>query len=134
MDGLAESYRSKQRSRAAQVRHREFIDSHRPVLLSYLDGTMPANADQTNVLDYIESVLTDWEEQFRHYEIADPDPQERTFWFALYQLEELIETNGPQIDPYEAFMMQNLVEVRELLRNHQPLPLLRFMATRPDGR
>ncbi len=102
--------------------------------MSYLDGTLPANAEQKNVLDYIESVLTEWEEQFRHDEIAVPDPRERTFWYALYQLEDLAETSGPHMDPYEAFLMQNLVEVRGLLRNRQALPLHRFMATRPDGR
>jgi hypothetical protein len=102
--------------------------------LSYLDGKMPTNTDQPNVLDFIETVLTEWEEQFRHDEIAVPDPRERTFWHALYQLEELVEAPGSDIDPYETFLMQNLVEVRELLRNQQPLPLQGFMATRPDGR
>jgi hypothetical protein len=128
------TYRSKQQIQAAQNRHQKFIDRQRLVLLSYLDGTMPANGDERNVVDYIESVLTEWEEQFRHDDIADPDPRERTFWYALYQLEELVENCSPPLDPYETFLMQNIAEVRELLRNREPLPVHRFMATRPDGR
>lgn len=130
----AETNCRERQSRAAQDRHQRFIDRQRLVLLSYLDGKMPAISHQPNVLDYIESVLTEWEEQFRHDEIASPDPRERTFWHALYQLEELVEAPGSDIDPYETLLMQNLVEVRELLRNQQPLPPQRFMATRPDGR
>jgi hypothetical protein len=130
----AKARRSNQRTTAAEDRHQKFIDVNRQVLLSYLDGTMPANTDEPDALDYIGKVLTEWGEQFRHEDVADPDPRERTFWYALYQLEDLVETSGPPVDPFEAILMQNLVEVRELLRNRQPLPLHRFMATRPDGR
>lgn len=129
-----ETRRSKQRRRAAQNRHEEFVDFHREILLSYLDGTVPTKAGELDALGYIEKVLTEWHEQFGHDEIADPDRREKTFWYALYQLEELVETCSPDINPYEAFLMQNLVEVREMLRNRQPLPGHRFMATRPDGR
>lgn len=134
MATLAETSRTKQQSRAAQDRHQQFIDHHRQVLLRYLDGRMPATAEEPHALSYVESVMTEWNERFRHDEIADPDPRERTFWYALYQLEELAELRGPQIDPYEKILMQTLVEVRELLRNRQPLPEHRFMATRPDGK
>lgn len=130
----AETNCREQQPRAAQDRHQRFIDSKRLVLLSSLDGKLPANADRPSVLDFIERVLTEWEEQFRHDVIAGPDPRERTFWYALYQLEELVEAPGSDIDPDEPFLMKNLVEVRKLLRNQQPLPLQRFMATRPDGR
>ena len=43
------------------------------------------------------------------------------------------ELPGPHIDPYEQVLMENLVEVRELLRHRRPLPEHRFIATRPDG-
>ena len=124
----------KRHKRTAQKRHHEFIDLHRQILLSYLDGKLPANADDMGAFRYVEKVLKDWHEQFRNADIAGPDLQERTFWYALYQLEVLVETGCSHIDPYEAFLMQNLVEVRELLRDRQPLPEDRFMATRPDGR
>jgi hypothetical protein len=128
-----ESPRSKQRSAAAQHRHQKFVELHRQSLLRYLDGTMPEKAGDLDALSYVEKVLTEWHEQFRHDEIAGPDQRERTFWYALYQLEELVESRSPHLDPYEAILMRNLVEVRELLRNRQPLPGHRFMATRPDG-
>lgn len=119
---------------AAQDRHEQFIETNRLVLLTYLDRKIPANAKEPSALDYVESVLMQWHEHFGHVALEEPDARERTFWFALYQLEDLAEFPGPRIDPYEKIMMKNLVEVRELLRNRQPLPEKRFMATRPDGR
>ena len=122
-----------ERSEATTQDHERFIDRHRLVLLRYLDGTAPESADEPDTLGYVESVLTAWREAFGKSELADPSPEERTFWFTLYQLEELIEMSGFHIDPYEKFLMENLVEVRELLRRRRSLPGHRFMATRPDG-
>jgi len=122
-----------EQNRAKIPDHEQFIDRHRPVLLRYLDGTAPASAEEADALCYVESVLTAWHELFENSELADPDPKERTFWYALYQLEELAELPSPHVDPYEQLLMENLVEVRELLRHQQPLPDHRFMATRPDG-
>jgi len=120
-------------SEATTRDHERFIDRHRLVLLRYLDGVAPGSAEGLDTLGYIERVLTEWQETFGKSELTDPTPEERTFWFALYQLEELVENPGPHIDPYEKFLMQNLVEIRELLRHRRPLPEHRFMATRPDG-
>ena len=124
-----------ERNRARTPDHEQFLARHRPVLLRYLDGTAPAraSAEEPDALGYVERVLTEWHELFEDAELADPDPKERTFWYALYQLEELAELPGPHIDPFEKLLMENLVEVRELLRHQQPLPDHRFMATRPDG-
>jgi hypothetical protein len=133
METMPERPRVKERSRITTQDHERFIDRHRPVLLRYLDGTVPASAKQPDALGYVESVLTEWHELFDESELPDPDPVERTFWYALYQLEELAEMPAPHIDPYEKLMMEYLVEVRELLRNRQPLPEHRFIATRPDG-
>jgi len=120
-------------NRVATQDNKQFISRHRLVLLRYLDGSAPTSAEEPDALGYIESVLTEWHELFHKTELADPDPQERAFWYALYQLESLVETPGPHIDPYEKLMMENLIEVRELLRHQQPLPAHRFIATRPDG-
>ena len=122
-----------ERSRAETPDHQSFVDRHRPVLLRYLDGTAPASAEEPDALGYVESVLTEWCELFDESKMGNPTPEERTFWYALYQLEELAELPIPHSDPYEKLLMENLVEVRELLRNRQPLPEHRFMATRPDG-
>ena len=103
------------------------------MLLRYLDGTAPGPMEDLDALGYVESVLAAWQKLFGKSELTDPHPAERTFWFALYQLEDLAEMSDPHIDPYEQFMMETLVEVRELLRHRQSLPDHRYMATRPDG-
>ena len=122
-----------ERCEATTRNHERFIDRHRLVLLRYLDGMAPGSAEEPDALGYVESVLTAWQEIFGKSELTDPGPEERTFWFALYQLEELVENSGPHIDPYEKLLMENLVEVRELLRHRRSLPEHLFMATRPDG-
>lgn len=123
-----------QHNLALQDRHQQFINRHRPRLLRYLDAPARATAPGPDALSYVDTVLTEWHEQFDLSELADPDARERTFWFALYQLEELAELKGPGIEPYKEILMQDLLQVRELLRHRQPLPEDRFMATRPDGR
>ena len=121
------------RNEATARDHEQFIDCQRLVLLRYLDGTAPGLPEEPDALDYIESVLTTWQEAFGTSQLTVPSPEERTFWFALYQLEDLVELPGSHIDPYEKLLMENLVEVRELLRHRRALPEHRFMATRPDG-
>ena len=113
--------------------HERFIDRHRLVLLGYLDGLSPASAGEPDVFDYVDSVLMEWHQLFDNSVLEIPTHEERTFWCALYQLEDLVEFPGPNIDPYEQIMMENLVAVRELLRHRRPLPEHRFMATRPNG-
>lgn len=122
-----------ERSEATTQGHERFIEHQRLVLLRYLDGTAPGSADELDALSYVESVLAEWQEVFGKSALTGPSPEERTFWFALYQLEELVETSGPHIDPYEKLLIEILVEGRELLRHRQPLPEQRLMATRPDG-
>jgi hypothetical protein len=117
-----------------QALHQQFINRHRPVLLRYLDAPELVVATEPDALSYVDTVLTEWHEQFDLSELGDPDARERTFWFALYQLEELAELKGPGIEPYKEILTQDLLHVRELLRHRQPLPEDRFMATRPDGR
>lgn len=129
----AETRCNEERTHAAAEDHERFIERHRLVLLRYLDGSAPTSAAESEALGYIDSVLTEWHKLFDNSELSTPTLEERSFWFALYQLEELVELPGSHIDPYELVMMQNLVEVRELLRDRRPLPLHRFMATRPDG-
>lgn len=122
-----------ERNEATNQGHERFIEHQRLVLLRYLEGAAPGSAEELDALGYVESVLRAWQEVFGRSELTDPSPEERTFWFALYQLEELVETSDPHIDPYEKLLMENLVEARELLRHRQSLPEHRFMATRPDG-
>jgi hypothetical protein len=118
----------------ADIRNCErFIDRHREILLDYLDGKALRSNDESDVTTYISNVMSEWLDRFATCVLPDPDHEERAFWFALYQLEELTECTGRPPDPYEEILMKTLIEARELLRNRQPLPEQRFVATRPNG-
>ena len=107
-----------------------FLKLHREKLLKYLDGKAPGTPGEPEALEYIEDVLTDWSRWSQNRKLDSPDKSERTFWFALYQLEELVEYPDVNPGPYEALLMQNLARVREHLRAGEALPD-EFFATRP---
>ncbi len=109
----------------------EFLQIHRQKLLRYLDGKAPDAPDDAAPLDYVAQVLDEWSRLFAGRVLAVPCLRERAFWWALYQLENLVE-EPPQrnIDPYEAVLLQNLAEVKEILRGWQELPE-KYYATRP---
>ncbi len=109
----------------------EFLQIHRQKLLRYLDGKAPDAPDDVAPLDYVAQVLDEWSRLFACRVLAVPCLRERAFWCALYQLENLVE-EPPQrnIDPYEAVLLQNLAEVKEILRGWQELPE-KYYATRP---
>jgi hypothetical protein len=109
----------------------EFLQEHRLKLLRYLDGIAPVSADDPGPMDYVEQVLDEWSRLYSGRELDEPCLRERTFWFALYQLEELVENPVKgQLDPYEAVLLKILAEVKELLRDWQELPE-KYYATRP---
>ncbi len=109
----------------------EFLQIHRQKLLRYLDGKAPDAPDDAAPLDYVAQVLDEWSRLFAGRVLAVPCLRERAFWWALYQLENLVE-EPPQrnIDPYEVVLLQNLAEVKEILRGWQELPE-KYYATRP---
>ena len=109
----------------------EFIEHYRPILLLYLDAKNSETAGHPAPLEFIDKVLNSWSKFAEGRILEEPSLQERTFWFALYQFEELVEYPAMgNLDPYEGILMQNLAEVRELLRDGGILPD-RFFATRP---
>jgi hypothetical protein len=110
---------------------KEFIEHYRPILLTYLDAKNNESAGQPGPLEFIDEVLNSWSQFAEGRVLREPSQQERTFWFALYQLEELVEYPPmDRLDPYEGILMQNLAEVRELLRDGGILPD-GFFASRP---
>ena len=125
------SLSDKERARRDMDDVEEFLQLHRQKLLRYLDGKAPAAPDDPGPMDYVDEVLDEWSKLFAGRVLAVPCLRERTFWFALYELEALVEdpVRGKP-DPFEAVMLQNLAEVREILRNWQELPEIYF-ATRP---
>ncbi len=109
----------------------KFFRNHQPKLLRYLDGKAPQSPDEPGSLEYVELVLDEWSRTFADRKLAEPCLKERTFWYALYLLEELVENPvRRQLDPYERVLLENLAHVRELLRGWCELPET-FYATRP---
>jgi hypothetical protein len=109
----------------------EFLQHHRPKLLRYLDGQTSKLLDDPGPMEYVQQVLDEWSRTFAGRKLSKPCLKERTFWFALYELEELGEcpVRG-QVDPYERVLLENLAQIRELLREWRELPEI-FYATRP---
>ena len=96
-----------------------------------MDGKNPDTLGEPGALDYIHEGLNGWSHKFDGRHIPEPCRRERTFWFALYQLEELVE-NSVQggLDPYERVLLEDLAIVKELLRGWSELPE-KFYAIRP---
>jgi hypothetical protein len=109
----------------------EFIEYYRPKLLLYLDAKASKSPEQPMPIEFVEEVLDSWSKFAEGRLLRESSQQERTFWFALSQFEDLVEFPATdQLDPYEEILMQNLAEVRELLRNGGRLPD-GFYASRP---
>lgn len=101
----------------------QFIEYYRPKLLSYLDAKSNDLSELPGPLEFIKEVLDCWSNFAEDRQLSIPSPAERTFWFALYQLEDLVEYPAMgQIEPYEGILLQNLAQVRELLRDGGILP------------
>ena len=110
---------------------KRFLCYHRARLLRYLDGMAPEGSEEPDPLTYVEEVLAEWSRLPVDAKRVPADNVERTFWFALYSLEELVE-DPPSggLDPYEAVLLEKLATVRELLRQGIELPAGHY-ATRP---
>ena len=109
----------------------EFFEHYRPRLLLHLDGKADKSFAEPGSLEFVDEVLDRWEKFAQGRSLEMPASAERVFWYALYQLENLVEFQATgQPDPYEAILMQNLAQVREILRYGGDLPD-EFYATRP---
>jgi hypothetical protein len=109
----------------------DFFEHYLARLLLHLDGKADKSSAEPGSLEFVDEVLDRWEKFAQERSLEMPAPPERVFWYALYQFENLVEfpvTGQP--DPYEAILIQNLAEVREILRNGGDLPD-EFFATRP---
>lgn len=91
----------------------EFLQDHRQKLLRYLDGKTPISLDDPGPADYVQQVLDESSRLFAGRMLDVACLRERTFWFSLYQLEDLVENPAQgKLDPYEAVLLQSLAEVR----------------------
>lgn len=108
-----------------------FLKPYRQRLLRHLDASAKLLPDEPGPLEFVDEVLDAWSEFSRNRRLPAPGDRERTFWFTLYQLEELVQNPVVgRIDPYEAILMQNLAEAREALKQWRRLPNGLY-ATRP---
>jgi hypothetical protein len=109
----------------------DFLKPYRQRLLRYLDANEKIPGDEPGPLEFVYEVLDAWSRFAQNRQLPEPSAQERTFWFSLYQLEELVEdpVRG-QLDPYEGILMQNLAMAREALKQWKKLPQGLY-ATRP---
>ena len=85
------------RKEATDKDHDRFVECHRLMLLRYLDGKAGRSGKELDALGYIDSVLAEWQEAFSNSELTGPSPEERTFWFAFYLLEDLVENPGVKV-------------------------------------
>ena len=109
----------------------EFLKRYRQRLLRHLDATEKLPAGEPGPLQFVDEVLDAWSKFSQNRQLSEPSAKERTFWFSLYQLEELVENPvRGQIDPYEGILMQNLAMAREALKQWEKLPEGLY-ATRP---
>jgi len=109
----------------------DFLKRYRQRLLRHLDANEKTPAGEPGPLQFIDEVLDDWSRFSLNRQLAEPSDKERTFWFSLYQLEELVENPVKgQLDPYEVILRQNLSLAREALKQWKKLPQGLY-ATRP---
>ena len=109
-----------------------FIQRYHGALVSHVEAVVVAQHSPRTVQRFVESVLLEYERlsyDARHEDITDV---ERTFWFALYQVESLVDPCASEglRDPYEQILVNDLEAVLPVLICKGPLPE-RFFATRP---
>ena len=108
-----------------------FLKAHQVQLLTHLDDVNAGSTADSETLEYVDQVLVDWLNFADGRNLKSPDRKERTFWYALYELEEIAEFPvQTSIDPFKVILLKNLARVTEVLREWRELPV-GFFATRP---
>jgi len=106
-----------------------FLRDHQLELLRRLDTVSEWSTVQTR--DYVQQVLDDWAAFAAGRDLRRPDRRERTFWYALFELEEIAEfPSREDNDPFMMMMLNNLGKIRDLLLEWGDLPI-EYYATRP---
>jgi hypothetical protein len=115
-----------------------FLDCYREPLLDYLGGMSSLaklrSGSRPDPRCFIDTVLDAWERLPRRVRLSPVRPGERTFWYALYTMEDLLEIpRTERLDPFEGMLLKNLAQARQLLESRDELPHGQF-ASRPNGR
>ena len=109
----------------------KFLKKRQRKLLKHLDRVKASGEADWQAFEFVNRVLDEWSYFAGRRKLREPDWKERTFWYALYQLEEIAEF-PPQspLDPFQVMLLQNLGRITEVLREGGELPA-EFFATRP---
>jgi hypothetical protein len=110
---------------------KSFLTAQQSKLLTHADQVVSGTANKSTLLEFVYSVLDEWSDFAAGRNLQQPDRKERTFWYALYTLEEIAEF--PVLatpDPFMELITDNLVRVAVVLSNWGELPM-EFFATRP---
>ena len=120
-----------------------FYRRRRARVLEYLRGARPRTGDLA-AHEFVDRIHNEWRQQFATRELPDTDPVERTFWFALFLIEELELVRGlpreqreppsePRFDFVKTELRYEMLVVADLLEDGEPLPPEHF-ASRPGER
>ena len=108
--------------------HQEFLKRRGKELIALIRND---EREPETGLGFVDDVLDEWTERFGETRLSRPTSVERSFWFALYLLEEIDETPGKNCT-YSEKQKSDLQLMAVVLRNNAALPE-GCWATRPDG-
>jgi len=117
----------------------EFLQHYREELLGRLQGfearTARLPGDNMDSRQFVDHVIETWSKLPKKARSAPLRPGERTFWYALYTMEDLTDfpAAANTLDPFEGILLRELGQARRLLEARAELPQGKF-ASRPDGR
>ena len=112
---------------------RRFYANRRVAVVEYLRGERP-RGNELAPHEFVDRVHNEWRQQFASRNVPGTVPAERTFWFALFLIEEhdvlgdvhIFETdpvtNTPRANQLGAEMRVEMLEVARLLELGKPLP------------
>lgn len=110
-----------------------FMAQQREHLLKLMDNEYLPGQQYQQELEELERVCELWSYHFSDMPLPPCSAQERTFWFALMQLEELLTSYGYALrSEWETILQRAVEDVRERLRAQQPLQD-GYFACRPNG-
>ena len=111
--------------------YKGYLKRHQAALVNLIrDGT---RSSETGIA-FVEQVLNEWSEHFAQLPLEEATLEERSFWYALYLMEQVAEdaAYGAPECRYISEMKAELLEMATLLEDSSDIPE-GCWATRPNG-
>lgn len=111
--------------------YKGYLKRHQAALVNLIrDGN---HSSETGIA-FVEQVLNEWSEHFAQLPLEEATPEERSFWYTLYLMEQVAEdaSYGAPECSYIAEMKAELLEMATLLEDCSDIPE-GCWATRPNG-